>query len=389
MIRNEHLIYDVGFHRGEDTDFYLKKGYQVIAFEANPILVELGRKRFEMQIRSGQLQIVAGAIAPPSSTGKVSFYVNERSAWGTIDTDWVNRNTGLGTESRKVEVDEVNIEEIFTKFGIPFYLKIDIEGADGLVLDALQYFPEKPMFVSVEVNSVNLTDLNMDLERIFNLGYKQFQLVPQKNIQGSVIQTKNLQGVGFDYIFPPHASGRFGDELSGFWMDRDAVTSVLKPPFGWQDLHATLRESSLTNVALKRPATQSSTSRWSVDPNPDVDACIANNGDVASNVFFHTSKEMNPWWQVDLGGMFTIEKVVIFNRLEHKARLRKFTLLGSHDGAEWFSIFQKSDEKIDAVFQANIQGRSVTRFVRLRLDGFDFLHFRECQIFGEPAHSLT
>jgi hypothetical protein len=28
------LIFDVGFHRGEDTDFYLKKGFRVVAVEA-------------------------------------------------------------------------------------------------------------------------------------------------------------------------------------------------------------------------------------------------------------------------------------------------------------------------------------------------------------------
>lgn len=36
-----NLIYDVGLHRGEDTDFYLKKGFHVVALEANPELVVL------------------------------------------------------------------------------------------------------------------------------------------------------------------------------------------------------------------------------------------------------------------------------------------------------------------------------------------------------------
>ena len=34
--KQDDLIFDVGLHRGEDTEFYLKKGFRVVAFEANP-----------------------------------------------------------------------------------------------------------------------------------------------------------------------------------------------------------------------------------------------------------------------------------------------------------------------------------------------------------------
>ncbi|HKF56732.1 MAG TPA: hypothetical protein VKJ45_14845 [Blastocatellia bacterium] len=35
---NAQLIYDVGPHLGEDTDFYLQKGFTVVAIKANPAL---------------------------------------------------------------------------------------------------------------------------------------------------------------------------------------------------------------------------------------------------------------------------------------------------------------------------------------------------------------
>ena len=38
MVKRADLIYDVGFHQGEDTAFYLKKGFLVVAFEAHPRL---------------------------------------------------------------------------------------------------------------------------------------------------------------------------------------------------------------------------------------------------------------------------------------------------------------------------------------------------------------
>jgi hypothetical protein len=37
---NPNLIYDVGMHTGQDTEFYLAKGFNVIAIEANPLLMQ-------------------------------------------------------------------------------------------------------------------------------------------------------------------------------------------------------------------------------------------------------------------------------------------------------------------------------------------------------------
>jgi len=50
------LIYDVGAHKGEDTEFYLKKGFSVVAIEANPALCLGLTKRFEEFINSGRLE---------------------------------------------------------------------------------------------------------------------------------------------------------------------------------------------------------------------------------------------------------------------------------------------------------------------------------------------
>jgi len=41
-----NLIFDVGMHKGEDTDFYIKKGFDVIGFEANPELIKYLKKLF-------------------------------------------------------------------------------------------------------------------------------------------------------------------------------------------------------------------------------------------------------------------------------------------------------------------------------------------------------
>ena len=46
----EELIYDIGFHKGEDTLFYLLKGYNVVAVDADIELIEEGKSSLKEYI---------------------------------------------------------------------------------------------------------------------------------------------------------------------------------------------------------------------------------------------------------------------------------------------------------------------------------------------------
>src|SRR5438105_4006448 len=81
----DDLVFDIGMHKGEDTAFYLKKGYRVVAIEADPDLAAMCRKRFQSHIEDGSLHIIEGAIVAKDDLrkGTVKFYKNQRSIWGT------------------------------------------------------------------------------------------------------------------------------------------------------------------------------------------------------------------------------------------------------------------------------------------------------------------
>ena len=124
----EGLLYDVGMHKGEDTDYYLKKGFKVIAFEANPDLLAHCKNRFSKEIENGRLIIVEGAIAEPSLVEtrrqSIKFYKNkDLTVWGTVVNDWAQRNEFLGTSNEVIEVPVVNFAQYLEKFGIPYYLE--------------------------------------------------------------------------------------------------------------------------------------------------------------------------------------------------------------------------------------------------------------------------
>jgi hypothetical protein len=155
----------------------------------------------------------------------------------------------------------------------------------------------------------------------------------------------------------------------------------------WSDTRGVTGVSRIRNLVLNKPATQSSISVWS-RPSPEEDARGANNGQIYCPYGFHTDWESNPWWQVDLQDQFLIRRVVLYNRQVCEDRLKYFSVLKSLDGLNWQVMLKKQDDSIffnHLPYVAEVSGNHLARYVRIRLDGVGFLHFSECQVFGEPA----
>jgi FkbM family methyltransferase len=222
------LIFDIGLHRGEDTDFYLRRGFRVIAIEANPDLANACQIRFEAALQNGQLHIIEGAIAAPSAGDTITFFKNQNSAWGTTDPTWAERNLNAGRGSEQIDVKRVDIKDVFDKFGTPYFAKIDIEGADDIVLQSLATLSQKPQYISIEAEKTSFDGAKHQILLLQDLGYRRFQIVQQDPIAGSKLKTRTRNGDSLDHTFEAEASGPFGDDLTGPWLTADAATTELK-----------------------------------------------------------------------------------------------------------------------------------------------------------------
>jgi len=218
------LIFDVGMHQGEDTEYYLKRGFRVVAFEANPDLVRENRQTFAGPLATGDLVIVEGAIVDDPSLKTVTFYVNEDSSvWGTVDPDFAERNEQLGTRNRKLEVAAVDFGACLREYGIPYFIKIDIEGADLFCLQALQQFADKPAYLSMESNKVDFDRLLHEIDLIESLGYDGFKAVQQGDVPQMRVPPDSAEGRVVEHVFSKEASGMFGSDLPGPWLTRDEL----------------------------------------------------------------------------------------------------------------------------------------------------------------------
>jgi FkbM family methyltransferase len=75
MFMEQDLIIDLGAHNGDDTGYYLQKGFRVVSVEANPILAEQIAGRFPHAVRAGRLTVLNIGIV--ERAGTLPFWVSE------------------------------------------------------------------------------------------------------------------------------------------------------------------------------------------------------------------------------------------------------------------------------------------------------------------------
>ena len=232
---NSRLIADLGMNNGDDTAFYLSRGFEVVALEANPGLCSSAGQRFAEAVGQGKLKIVNAAIWDQS--GEVTFHVNlDNDHWSSIETGWAGRDN---SQTRPITVRSMTLGELVAEHGVPYYLKIDVEGVDLQVLEQLNSLDTRPARVSVEDCRFGFQYLDI----LASAGYDGFKLLDQSTVP-------DLRDAKSGAAFPKGASGPLGDEISGDWLSHGAMVelyaSTVRDRDGnriadrshWWDIHA-------------------------------------------------------------------------------------------------------------------------------------------------------
>jgi len=267
------LIYDVGMNNGDDTAYYLHRGYRVVAVEADPHLVEQCRRRFVAALEQRRLTIVHCAVGP--TPGRAQFWrCVEKPEWNSFHRECATRN---GYRAEPIEVEVRDFRDILREHGTPHYLKIDIEGHDIYCLRSLGA-ADLPAYVSCELTNTD------ELDALQSLGFDRFKIVLQGGHQPLADATRRLQSPLYrrlaasrtaayvqrkagslgrrlaraaqslghklrivpaaDWKFPNGSSGPFGEDAPGLWLPLDATRNLwlehkrLTNAPVWCDIHA-------------------------------------------------------------------------------------------------------------------------------------------------------
>ena len=168
--RTGKLVFDIGFHSGEDTLSFLELGHDVVAIDANPVVLRDGMSRPAMRIaeKEGRLHSHAQGIVSFASNVSLTFYVHRRvSEWSTFNKP----HEAHASEFDRILVSVTTCKDLIHQHGVPHYLKVDIEGLDKACIGSLE-----PRFLPACVS----TEDPLQLDHLLLLGYRLFKMVSQR-----------------------------------------------------------------------------------------------------------------------------------------------------------------------------------------------------------------
>jgi hypothetical protein len=186
--------------------------------------------------------------------GEFTFYRNlEDDVWSSFDPEKGKK----GGRYESTTVPCITAQQLIASHGRPFFMKVDIEGADYQVLESLDA-KSVPDYISLELSCVDPI-----LERLLDLGYSRFKLVdgesyrPAPPIFNSEIGWRMLRKMGrlvppirkticmlperlrgkseFNppgkyspdgYPFTRYSSGPFGEQAAGPWLGADDALRI-------------------------------------------------------------------------------------------------------------------------------------------------------------------
>jgi FkbM family methyltransferase len=246
-------IFDIGMYDGSDTRYFLVKGFKVLAVEANPALVQRAGIVFKQYIFSRQLTLVNAAIS--GEQGKeVTLTVcgDDLGSSSIYDQTITSRNpTGSYT------VQGATILNLMDMYGVPYYLKIDIEGAERFCVLPLTT-AQRPEYISFEAGD----DLEELIQHAAGIGYKMFKLINQINFRelqnqrniGDRLRKIALRGLGYAepayirrkgrFFKTMHSSGPAPWISDGRWCSAGELIKKWRNAkgtnefSGWYDVHA-------------------------------------------------------------------------------------------------------------------------------------------------------
>lgn len=137
------------------------------------------------------------------------------------------------------------------------------------------------------------------------------------------------------------------------------------------------------NVATSGTATQSSTGTWGGFAQAELAIDGNTDGNYWNGSVSHTLADTNAWWEVDLGSMFDIDSIVIWNRTDCCGdRIDPFSvsILDDFNSLVWstsFTTFTGNPMTISPL------AGTIGQVVRVQLNQTNYLQLAEVQVFSE------
>jgi FkbM family methyltransferase len=208
------LVFDVGAHAGNRARGFASLGCRVVAVEPQPDFARLLRSLFK---GSTQVVIVEAGVAEVLGRGWLS--VSDRTPTvTTLQHAWRDARAhdpdfARVRWNRQIEIEIITLDQLIEQFGVPAFVKIDVEGSEPAVLQGLS---QTVRALSFEYLPRALAEVELCVTRLMALGPYRFNW----------------------------SVGESGQLAAGDWLDASELLDALRTPAAQRrpgDVYARLR----------------------------------------------------------------------------------------------------------------------------------------------------
>ncbi len=167
------LVFDIGANVGRTAEFYASRSEKTICFEPNPNLVNTLNEVFKDLIKEEKIVIDSRGLSNKVETK--TFNISNADTISTFSDFWINQSrfTGQYLWNTQIEVQTTTLDNIIDEYGVPDFIKIDVEGYELEVIKGLTKLLDNTT-ISFEWSEEQYDDMNEIASILDKIGYKKF-----------------------------------------------------------------------------------------------------------------------------------------------------------------------------------------------------------------------
>lgn len=137
FVRPGDLVFNVGANIGTRTQIFVDLGAEVVALEPQPNVAYVLRKRY-MDEDEQRVYVIEAAAGPEAGTVKLMLCTDNQLA--TCAPGWAESLADrwpMEKWQEAIDVQQVTLDSLIPIYGIPDFIKIDVEGYEREVIKGL------------------------------------------------------------------------------------------------------------------------------------------------------------------------------------------------------------------------------------------------------------
>jgi len=191
------LVFDIGANVGVVSAVFASLGARVVALEPNADCV----RHIQLSYGDKQIEVIQAAVGAKNGLAVLNVS-DERDVRSSVSDDWIKTmeeqdESYHGIWSRQNAVPLVTLDTLIEHFGMPQFIKIDVEGFEEKVLSGLS---SQPPLISFEFTAAFLAPAMRCLEKevirdgsTFNFAYNADWGYPARFEREAWLEKKDLK----------------------------------------------------------------------------------------------------------------------------------------------------------------------------------------------------